>query len=128
VSNGEAANARRNERRGRLIGLPEDDGWVDVDWDGGASRPPEGRWSGEGLAGWALDAGRPPESGGGGGRGRRGSRDSGEGRDEKKGEADGEDAGRPEDRPWTPIPRQAKSAERSLIPPQRRLKKTSRSA
>ena len=37
-------------------------------------------------------------------------------------------SGNPEDRPWTPIPRQAKSAERSLIPPQRRLKKTSRSA
>ncbi|GAA2023392.1 hypothetical protein GCM10009839_21160 [Catenulispora yoronensis] len=36
--------------------------------------------------------------------------------------------GHPEDRPWTPIPRQAKSVERGLIPTQRRLKKTSRSA
>jgi len=41
----------------------------------------------------------------------------------------GEDyASRPEDRPWTPIPRQAKSTERSLIPAPRRMKKTSRSA
>jgi hypothetical protein len=34
----------------------------------------------------------------------------------------------PADRPWTPIPRQAHALERSLIPGQRRLKKTSRSA
>ena len=34
----------------------------------------------------------------------------------------------PEDRPWTPIPRQAHALERSLIPGQRRLKKTSPSA
>ena len=37
-------------------------------------------------------------------------------------------AGDPADRPWTPIPRQAHALERSLIPGQRRLKKTSRSA
>jgi hypothetical protein len=34
----------------------------------------------------------------------------------------------PEDRPWTPIPRPARPLERGLIPGQRRLKKTSRSA
>ena len=34
----------------------------------------------------------------------------------------------PEDRPWTPIPRQARAMETGLIPAQRRLKKTSRSA
>ena len=102
-----------------MIGLPEDDGWVDVDWDGGDSRR---------LGRRALDAGRLPESGGGGGRGRRGSGDGRDGGNEKKDEAGGEDPGQPEDRPWTPIPRQAKSAEPGLIPPQRRLKKTSRSA
>lgn len=94
-----------------MIGLPEDDGWEEQGWV------------------QALDAGRPPESGSGGGgrggRGGRGARDSGDGRDEKK---DEDYADHPEDRPWTPIPRQAKSPERGLIPPQRRLKKTSRSA
>jgi len=112
-----------------LSGLRDDDG----DWQCGASRLPGGRWSDDGWAEeWvrALNAGRPPESGGGGGRGGRGSR-GGRG---AKGEGEGRDeaeegyAGDPEDRPWTPIPRQAKSAERGLIPPQRRLKKTSRSA
>jgi hypothetical protein len=93
-----------------VIGLDEDDGWGEEGWVG------------------ALDAGRPHESGGGGGRGRggrgaRGARDAGDGRDE----AEEDSAARPEDWPWTPIPRQAK-AERGLIPPQRRLKKTSRSA
>ena len=46
-------------------------------------------------------------------------------------EPEPEDPGRwadPEDRPWTPIPRQAHAMERGLIPAQRRLKKTSRSA
>ena len=50
------------------------------------------------------------------------------GQDGGSGEAGEDYAGRPEDRPWTPIPRQAKSTERSLIPAPRRLKKTSRSA
>ena len=95
-----------------MIGLPEDDGW---DHDGWVR---------------ALDAGLPPESGGGGGRGGRGSRDSRDSKDpgDNRDEAGEDYADRPEDRPWTPIPRQAKSAERGLIPPQRRLKKTSRSA
>ena len=118
-----------------MIGLPEDDGWVEGEWRSGASRLHEERWSGDRPAGWlrALDASQPPETGGGGGRGGRGgrgARDAGDGR-EGTNEADSESSGssgRPEDRPWTPIPRQAKSAERSLIPPQRRLKKTSRSA
>lgn len=111
---------------GRVIGLPEDDGWAEE-------------------LGWlrALDAGRPHESGGGGSRrGGRGGQDASDGRDERDrqrrrggangrgeaGEPGDDDAGRPEDRPWTPIPRQAKAAERGLIPTQRRLKKTSRSA
>jgi hypothetical protein len=34
----------------------------------------------------------------------------------------------PEDRPWTPIPRPARPLDAGLIPAQRRLKKTSRSA
>jgi hypothetical protein len=115
-----------------LSGLPDDDGV----WHCGESRLPGGRWSGEEWAeGWAgaLDAGRPPESGGGGGGGGRGGR-GGRGSRGAKGEGEGRDeaeesyAGNPEDQPWTPIPRQAKSAERGLIPPQRRLKKTSRSA
>lgn len=112
-----------------MSGLPDDDG----DWHCDAARLPGGRWSDDGSAeGWvrALDAGRPPESGGGGGgggrggSGGRGAKGDGEGRDE----AEEGCAENPEDRPWTPIPRQAKSAERGLIPPQRRLKKTSRSA
>ena len=116
-----------------MIGLREDDGWAEETW------------------GRALDAGRPPESGGGGGRGGRGSRgsrdegdgrggrdgrDNRDGRDPRdgRGGTDGRDereadpSARPEDRPWTPIPRQAKAADPGLIPPQRRLKKTSRSA
>jgi hypothetical protein len=99
-----------------VSGLPEGDGWVE-------ERDENDRWDG-----WvrALDAGRPPESGGGGGRGR-GAR-GGKGDGERREEADEQAAGSPEDRPWTPIPRQAKSVERGLIPPQRRLKKTSRSA
>ncbi|GAA1962221.1 hypothetical protein GCM10009838_18850 [Catenulispora subtropica] len=91
-----------------MIGLPEDDGWAEDGWVR------------------ALSAGRPHESGGGGGRGKRGG---GGGRDARDTRDEGDDAaGCPEDRPWTPIPRQAKAAERGLIPPQRRLKKTSRSA
>lgn len=127
MSNGTASDAGRKERRGEVIGLREDDGWAEETW------------------GRALDASRPPESGGGGGRGGRGSRDESNSRD-GSGEGDKKDSrvsrggrgsrdeteddtpGRPEDRPWTPIPRQAKAAERGLIPPQRRLKKTSRSA
>jgi hypothetical protein len=93
------------EGAGRVvIGLPDGDGWAEEGW----------------LA--ALAAGRPVERGGGGG-GRRGEKDRRDGRDEP---ADA--PGRPEDQPWTPIPRQAKAAERGLIPTQRRLKKTSRSA
>ena len=113
-----------------MSGLPEDDDFE----QGGASRLDVGRWSSGGRAeeGWAraLDAGRPPESGGGGGRGGRGSRDSRGSKGEGDGRDEAEEAhrGNPEDRPWTPIPRQAKSAERGLIPTQRRLKKTSRSA
>lgn len=40
------------------------------------------------------------------------------------------DSGRlaPQDRPWTPIPRPARPLDAGLIPAQRRLKKTSRSA
>lgn len=109
-----------------MIGLPENE-----DGYGGASRLDGGLWSGDGWGeeGWvrALSAGRPHESRGGGGRGARDARgggDAGNGRDEPAEDA----SGRPEDRPWTPIPRQAKAAERGLIPPQRRLKKTSRSA
>jgi hypothetical protein len=50
-----------------------------------------------------------------------------------RGSAPSDDAGTvqppaPEDRPWTPIPRQARPLEAGLIPAQRRLKKTSRSA
>jgi hypothetical protein len=41
---------------------------------------------------------------------------------------DGEVGREPEDRPWTPIPHQARAMESGLIPAQRRLKKTSRSA
>jgi len=104
-----------------VIGLREDDGWAEETW------------------GRALDAGRPPESGGGGGRGgrgSRGSRDEGNGRGGRDGrdgrgdrdEPEADPSARPEDRPWTPIPRQAKAADPGLIPPQRRLKKTSRSA
>jgi hypothetical protein len=109
VINGRRRTAGRNERRGEVIGLPEGDGWVS---------------EGEGVR--ALDAGRPPESGGGGGRGGRSARgrDDGDSRDE----VDERSPGKPEDRPWTPIPRQAKAAEPSLIPKQRRLKKTLRSA
>ena len=92
-----------------MSGLREDDGWAE-----------------EGFL-RALGAGLPPQSGGGGVRGGRGAQ-SGRGRGEGRDEADESGAGRPEDRPWTPIPRQAKSADPSLIPPQRRLKKTSRSA
>lgn len=54
--------------------------------------------------------------------------DERDGQDGGSGEAGEDYAGEPGDRPWTPIPRQAKSTERGLIPPQRRLKKTSRSA
>ena len=43
-------------------------------------------------------------------------------------EVDQEGWADPADRPWTPIPRQAHALERSLIPGQRRLKKTSRNA
>ena len=102
-----------------MIGLPEYEGWADEGWVG------------------AIDAGRPHESGGGGGRrpvhragGGRDKRDGQDGRGGADGrdQAGGDDTGRPEDRPWTPIPRQAKAAERGLIPSQRRLKKTSRSA
>lgn len=87
-----------------MSALREDDGWAEEGW---------------------LRAGLLPESGGGGGRGSRGGRGDGE---RPRDEVDQSNAGRPEDRPWTPIPRQAKSADPSLIPPQRRLKKTSRSA
>jgi hypothetical protein len=34
----------------------------------------------------------------------------------------------PADRPWVPIPHQARALDSGLIPAQRRLKKTSRSA
>ena len=88
-----------------VIGLPDGDGRAEEGWLG------------------ALASGRPEERGGGGGRGPRGGSEPRDGREEP---ADA--AGRPEDRPWTPIPRQAKAAERGLIPTQRRLKKTSRSA
>ncbi|MEY9888374.1 hypothetical protein ABIA31_002014 [Catenulispora sp. MAP5-51] len=117
-----------------MSGLPVDDGGWEG-WDGWDSRGGRDGRDGRDEDGWvrALDAGRLPESGGGGGggrggrgdsRGSRGARDDGDSRDK----VDETPAGAPEDRPWTPIPRQAKAAEPGLIPKQRRLKKTSRSA